>query len=75
MYGNNSARNYGHGSTAGIVAKVDPSPHRTDITYNRDNPSDESILRDTRAESASGIRRTDSIEVSHSERAPVKADI
>lgn len=62
MYGNNSARKYGLGSTAGIEAKDDPSSHRTVITYNADNASDESILRDTKVQ---GIRRTDQVEISY----------
>jgi hypothetical protein len=65
MYGNNSTRKYGFGSAAGIEAKADPSSHRTVITYNADNASDESILRDTKI---GGIRRTDQVEISYAGR-------
>lgn len=58
MYGNHSARKYGPGSTPGSET---PS-HRAVITYNADNASDESILRETKVQ---GIRRTDQVDVSY----------
>ena len=71
MYGNHGARAYELGSQpdVGAGAKVHPS-HRTVITFNADNASDESILRDTIIRSDNGapingrIRRTDEVEVS-----------
>ncbi|KAK3328781.1 hypothetical protein B0H66DRAFT_539340 [Apodospora peruviana] len=76
MYGNNSnaaaaSRNkYGLGSVAGIDGKAvaaGNSKNRTVITYNRDNASDESILRDTRGDGGvgGGIVRTDKVDVSY----------
>ncbi|KAF4467402.1 hypothetical protein FALBO_5727 [Fusarium albosuccineum] len=61
MYGNHSGRRYGQGSTAGIDP---PAPsHQTQITYNANNASDESILRDTKAQYgiSSAIKRTDEV--------------
>ncbi|KAJ3538562.1 hypothetical protein NM208_g5860 [Fusarium decemcellulare] len=65
MYGNHSGRRYGQGSTAGIEQ---PAPsHQTQITYNANNASDESILRDTKAQYgiSSAIKRTDEVSVSY----------
>lgn len=68
MYGNNSTRKYGLGSTAGIEAK-DVGSHQTVITYNADNASDESILRDTKVQNvhglSGGIKRTDQVDISY----------
>lgn len=66
MYGNNSAKKYGLGSTAGVEAKATPS-HQTSITYNANNASDESILRDTKAleNMSGGIKRTDEVSISY----------
>jgi hypothetical protein len=60
MYGNHSARK----SAAGTEPKVNSS-HRTVITYNADNASDESILRDAKP---GVIRRTDHVDVSYAPR-------
>ncbi|KAH7123484.1 hypothetical protein B0J13DRAFT_455919 [Dactylonectria estremocensis] len=67
MYGNHSGRKYGLGSNAGIEAQAGPA-HQTHITYNANNASDESILRDTKAQNANnkGIKRTDEVSVSYS---------
>ena len=70
MYGNNSAKKYGVGSAAGIGGRNEPgTSHQTVITFNADNASDESILRDTKVQGAkaagAGIRRTDQIDVSY----------
>ncbi|KAB5513576.1 hypothetical protein GE09DRAFT_1231742 [Coniochaeta sp. 2T2.1] len=68
MYGNNSPGKYGLGSTPGIGAKNElDASHRTVITYNADNASDESILPDTKVqginETGAGIRRIDRVDV------------
>ncbi|KAJ9148848.1 hypothetical protein NKR23_g4745 [Pleurostoma richardsiae] len=70
MYGNNSARKYGLGSTTGMEAKAGSS-HQTVITYNANNASDESILRDTKAQNGifAGIKRTDEVTVSYAAHA------
>lgn len=69
MYGNQSNKKYGLGSAAGTEATAGAS-HQTVITYNADNASDESILRDTKVQNVSGvsggIRRTDQVEISYS---------
>jgi hypothetical protein len=68
MYGNHSARQQGqrHESQPGLKAHTDVSHHAV-ITYNANNASDESILRETKARSgvAGGITRTDQVEVSY----------
>ncbi|OIW26350.1 hypothetical protein CONLIGDRAFT_580647 [Coniochaeta ligniaria NRRL 30616] len=69
MYGNQSNKKYGLGSAAGTEPNAGAS-HQTVITYNADNASDESILRDTKVQNVSGIsggiRRTDQVEISYS---------
>jgi hypothetical protein len=69
MYGNHSHKKYGLGSAAGIEANAGSS-HQNVITYNADNASDESILRDAKVQNVNGvnggIRRTDQVEISYS---------
>ncbi|KAM0549537.1 hypothetical protein ACHAPJ_009353 [Fusarium lateritium] len=68
MYGNHSARKYANGSMPGNDTIAGPSA-RTVITYNANNASDESILRDTKAQnSISGIRRTDEVQISYGQK-------
>lgn len=66
MYGNNSGRKYGAGSAAGLESKAGPS-HETVITYTANNASDESILRDAKAQNGlgAGIKRTDEVSISY----------
>lgn len=64
MYGNQSARRYSLGSKS-IIEITDEPSHRAVITYNGDNASDESILRDAQVE---GIRRTHQVEISYGAR-------
>ncbi|KAF4340157.1 hypothetical protein FBEOM_5854 [Fusarium beomiforme] len=61
MYGNHSGRKYGNGSMPGTETIGGSGPsHRTVVTYNANNASDESILRDTKTQNdISGIRITD----------------
>ena len=62
MYGNNSTRKYGLGSSPGIEGKASTTRQAV-ITYN--NASDESILRDTKDQNGigRGIKRTDEISI------------
>ncbi|KAM0329631.1 hypothetical protein ACHAPQ_006700 [Fusarium lateritium] len=65
MYGNHSGRKYGNDSIPGTGTNGGPS-HRTVVTYNANNASDESILRDTKTQNdISGIRRTDEVSISY----------
>lgn len=66
MYGNHSGRKYGNGSMPGTETIGGSGPsNRTVIAYNA-NTSDESILRDTKAQNdISGIRRTDEVSISY----------
>jgi hypothetical protein len=65
MYGNHSGRKYGNGSIPGTEINGGPS-HRTVVTYNVKNESDESILRDAKTQNdISGIRRTDEVSISY----------
>lgn len=71
MYGAN--RNYGGNSKYGMGSTVAAEPkgitHQTTITYTPDNASDESILRDTRAQNVSagggGIQKREDISITY----------
>jgi hypothetical protein len=65
MYGNHSDRKYGNGSIPSKEINGGPS-HQTVVSYNANNASDESILRDTKKQNdISGIRRTHEVSVSY----------
>ncbi|CAG1982985.1 unnamed protein product [Fusarium graminearum] len=65
MYGNHSGKKYGTGSRTDVPAG--PS-HQTVISFNANNASDESILRDAKTQNAGGgITRTDEVSISYGE--------
>lgn len=59
------SRKYALGSNNGVGQRS--GNHRAVITYNKDNASDETILRDTKMDNdmSGGIKRTDEISVSY----------
>lgn len=61
-----SSRKYALGSNGGGIGQRSGN-HRAVITYNKDNASDETILRDTKLDNdtSGGIKRTDEISVSY----------